>query len=87
MSVVAIANLIAASPAMAGNVFDFNLTLPIMAGQFLALMVFLDKVRGSRSETSHILVVFGSSAHLKTPFSGQTATLRGKHATQHDLSV
>ena len=41
---VAVANLIAATPAMAGgNIFDFNLTLPIMAGQFLLLMVFLDK--------------------------------------------
>jgi F-type H+-transporting ATPase subunit b len=27
----------------AGKIFDFNLTLPIMAGQFLLLMVFLDK--------------------------------------------
>lgn len=26
-----------------GKIFDFNLTLPIMAGQFLLLMVFLDK--------------------------------------------
>ena len=39
-----VANLIAASPALAGgNIFDFNATLPIMAGQFLLLMVFLDK--------------------------------------------
>ena len=29
--------------AEAGKLFDFNLTLPIMAGQFLLLMVFLDK--------------------------------------------
>lgn len=29
--------------AEAGKIFDFNLTLPIMAGQFLLLMVFLDK--------------------------------------------
>lgn len=28
--------------AEAGKIFDFNLTLPIMAGQFLLLMVFLD---------------------------------------------
>ena len=27
----------------AGKIFDFNLTLPLMAGQFLLLMVFLDK--------------------------------------------
>lgn len=41
---VAIANLIMASPAFAeGKLFDFNITLPIMAGQFLLLMVFLDK--------------------------------------------
>jgi len=33
-----------ASPALAGGgIFDFGLTLPIMAAQFLALMVFLDK--------------------------------------------
>jgi len=49
--VLAVANLIAASPAMAGEVFDFNLTLPIMAGQFLALMVFLDKVRTEVRDT------------------------------------
>jgi len=30
-------------PAQAGKIFDFNLTLPLMAGQFLLLMVFLDK--------------------------------------------
>lgn len=29
--------------AVAGKIFDFNLTLPIMVGQFLLLMVFLDK--------------------------------------------
>ena len=28
---------------MAGKIFDFNLTLPIMTGQVLLLMVFLDK--------------------------------------------
>jgi F0F1-type ATP synthase membrane subunit b/b' len=43
-STVAVANLIMASPAFAeGKLFDFNLTLPVMAGQFLLLMVFLDK--------------------------------------------
>jgi len=42
-AVLLVSNLIAASPAMAGNVFDFNLTMPIMMGQFLLLMVFLDK--------------------------------------------
>ena len=42
---VAVANAIMAMPASAeaGKLFDFNLTLPIMAGQFLLLMVFLDK--------------------------------------------
>ena len=30
-------------PPQAGKIFDFNLTLPLMAGQFLLLMVFLDK--------------------------------------------
>jgi hypothetical protein len=29
--------------AEAGKLFDFNLTLPIMAGEILLLMVFLDK--------------------------------------------
>ncbi|WPT16690.1 ATP synthase subunit b' [Picochlorum sp. SENEW3] len=29
--------------AETGKIFDFNMTLPIMAGQFLLLMVFLDK--------------------------------------------
>ena len=34
-----------AAPAMAaeGKLFDFNLTLPFMAAEFLLLMVFLDK--------------------------------------------
>ena len=42
---VALTNAIAALPAHAdaGKIFDFNLTLPIMTGQFLLLMVFLDK--------------------------------------------
>jgi F-type H+-transporting ATPase subunit b len=41
----AAANIIMAMPASAeaGKIFDFNLTLPVMAGQFLALMFFLDK--------------------------------------------
>merc|ERR1712224_398666 len=40
-----IANLLLAWPshAEAGKIFDFNATLPIMAAQFLLLMVFLDK--------------------------------------------
>eukprot|EP00199_Chlamydomonas_sp_CCMP681_P006306 CAMPEP_0119116392 /NCGR_PEP_ID=MMETSP1180-20130426/52250_1 /TAXON_ID=3052 ORGANISM="Chlamydomonas cf sp, Strain CCMP681" /NCGR_SAMPLE_ID=MMETSP1180 /ASSEMBLY_ACC=CAM_ASM_000741 /LENGTH=217 /DNA_ID=CAMNT_0007105529 /DNA_START=18 /DNA_END=671 /DNA_ORIENTATION=+ len=40
-----VANVIMAMPAAAadGKLFDFNLTLPVMAGQFLLLMVFLDK--------------------------------------------
>merc|ERR1712060_784350 len=29
--------------AEAGKIFDFNATLPIMAAQFIALMIFLDK--------------------------------------------
>ena len=43
--VTAVANIIMAMPAAAeaGKIFDFNLTLPVMAGQFLALMFFLDK--------------------------------------------
>jgi len=42
---VAMANVMLAMPAMAesGKLFDFNATLPIMAAQFLLLMVFLDK--------------------------------------------
>lgn len=43
--VATVANVIAAMPAAAeaGKLFDFNLTLPIMAGELLLLMVFLDK--------------------------------------------
>lgn len=42
--VTAVANAIMASPAAAaGKLFDFDLTLPIMAGEFLLLMIFLDK--------------------------------------------
>jgi F-type H+-transporting ATPase subunit b len=45
-TIAAIANLVATMPAQAaeaGKIFDFNLTLPIMATQFLLLMVFLEK--------------------------------------------
>lgn len=40
-----VANIIAAAPASAeaGKLFDFGLTLPIMVGEFLLLMVFLEK--------------------------------------------
>lgn len=41
---LAVSNLLMAMPAeAAGKLFDFNATLPVMAGQFLLLMVFLDK--------------------------------------------
>lgn len=41
----AVANVIMALPAAAesGKLFDFNLTLPVMAGEILLLMVFLEK--------------------------------------------
>eukprot|EP00218_Dolichomastix_sp_CCMP3274_P006367 CAMPEP_0170161750 /NCGR_PEP_ID=MMETSP0033_2-20121228/76745_1 /TAXON_ID=195969 /ORGANISM="Dolichomastix tenuilepis, Strain CCMP3274" /LENGTH=224 /DNA_ID=CAMNT_0010399373 /DNA_START=688 /DNA_END=1362 /DNA_ORIENTATION=- len=41
-----VTNALLAAPALAepGKIFDFNLTLPIMAGQFLILMVILDKL-------------------------------------------
>jgi hypothetical protein len=40
----AVVNAVMAMPAeAAGKLFDFNLTMPVMAGQFLLLMVFLDK--------------------------------------------
>jgi len=39
-----VSNVLLAAPANAGVLFDFNLTLPIIAGQFLALMFILDKV-------------------------------------------
>jgi len=43
--IAAVSNIIMALPASAeaGKLFDFNLTLPIMAGELLLLMVFLDK--------------------------------------------
>merc|ERR1712224_650694 len=43
---LSIANILIALPAHseAGKIFDFNATLPIMAVQFLILMVFLEKV-------------------------------------------
>merc|ERR1712227_401513 len=42
---ILIGNLVGILPAHAeaGKIFDFNATLPVMAGQFLLLMVFLDK--------------------------------------------
>merc|ERR1711963_835913 len=45
-TLAAVANVIMALPAAAedaGKLFDFNLTLPFMAAEFLLLMVFLDK--------------------------------------------
>jgi F-type H+-transporting ATPase subunit b len=44
-ALIALTNALAALPAHAeaGKIFDFNATLPIMVGQFLLLMVFLDK--------------------------------------------
>merc|ERR1711904_238758 len=43
---LSIANILIAMPAHseAGKIFDFNATLPIMAIQFLILMVFIEKV-------------------------------------------
>merc|ERR1719198_342675 len=40
-----ICNLLTSSPvfAEAGKIFDFNATLPVMAVQFILLMIFLDK--------------------------------------------
>ena len=44
-ALAAITNVLVTLPAHAeaGKIFDFNLTLPIMATQFLLLMVFLEK--------------------------------------------
>jgi F-type H+-transporting ATPase subunit b len=39
-----VSNVLLAAPANAGVLFDFNLTLPIIAGQFLLLMFILDKL-------------------------------------------
>eukprot|EP01023_Acetabularia_acetabulum_P009539 TRINITY_DN142_c0_g1_i7.p1 TRINITY_DN142_c0_g1~~TRINITY_DN142_c0_g1_i7.p1 ORF type:complete len:216 (+),score=44.56 TRINITY_DN142_c0_g1_i7:67-714(+) len=41
----AVTNILISLPAHAeaGKLFDFNLTLPVMAGQFILLMVWLDK--------------------------------------------
>lgn len=44
VAVTVAANIIMAMPAAAGGkLFDFNATLPAMVGEFLLLMVFLDK--------------------------------------------
>lgn len=43
-AVAVVANVLMALPAHAeGKLFDFGLTLPVMVGEFLLLMVFLDK--------------------------------------------
>lgn len=41
-----LSNAVLAAPAFAeaGKIFDFNATLPLMAGQFLLLMIVLDKL-------------------------------------------
>ena len=44
--IAAVTNALVAMPSMAGEpgkIFDFNLTLPIIATEFLLLMVILDK--------------------------------------------
>eukprot|EP01023_Acetabularia_acetabulum_P019743 TRINITY_DN200_c0_g1_i1.p1 TRINITY_DN200_c0_g1~~TRINITY_DN200_c0_g1_i1.p1 ORF type:complete len:225 (-),score=67.04 TRINITY_DN200_c0_g1_i1:753-1394(-) len=43
--VAAVTNVLLSMPAHAeaGKLFDFNLTLPVMAGQFILLMIWLDK--------------------------------------------
>mmetsp|Transcript_8687 Transcript_8687/g.11761 ORF Transcript_8687/g.11761 Transcript_8687/m.11761 type:complete len:227 (-) Transcript_8687:278-958(-) len=41
---VAVSNVLMAAPANAGVLFDFNLTLPIIVAQFLALMFVMDKL-------------------------------------------
>jgi F-type H+-transporting ATPase subunit b len=43
LTVVSNAIMAFGAHAEAGKIFDFNATLPVMAGQFLLLMVFLDK--------------------------------------------
>ena len=43
VTVISNAMLALGAHAETGKIFDFNLTLPVMAGQFLLLMVFLDK--------------------------------------------
>lgn len=43
LTVVSNALMAFGAHAEAGKIFDFNLTLPVMAGQFLLLMVFLEK--------------------------------------------
>lgn len=43
MTVLSNAVLALGAHAEAGKIFDFNLTMPVMAGQFLLLMVFLEK--------------------------------------------
>lgn len=45
VALTALSNVLLSLPAHAeaGKIFDFNLTLPVMAGQFLLLMVVLDK--------------------------------------------
>jgi F-type H+-transporting ATPase subunit b len=44
-AITVLSNVLMSLPAHAeaGKIFDFNLTMPIMAGQFLLLMVFLEK--------------------------------------------
>lgn len=76
--VTAVANAIMAMPAAAdaGKLFDFNLTLPAMAGEFLLLMVFLDKtwfgpvgkVLDERDATIRCVPGNGSFARAGEPF-------------------
>ena len=86
-------NLLVAMPALAeekGKIFDFNLTLPIIAVQFLLLMVALDniwfkpvsKVMDSRDENirSKLVGVRDNSTELKSLQSEAEGILRAARA-------
>ena len=86
-------NMLVAMPALAeekGKIFDFNLTLPIIAVQFLLLMVALDniwfkpvsKVMDSRDENirSKLVGVRDNSAELKALQSEAEGILKAARA-------
>lgn len=66
----AVANIVAAGPAQAGVLFDFNLTLPVIMAQFLVLMVILDKTLftpvGEKIDKRNALLAKGSDYQAGT---------------------
>merc|ERR1712224_52394 len=83
-------NSVLALPSFSGKVFDFNATLPIMAAQFVILVIFLDKtwfgpvgeVLDSRDELirNRLMTVKSGNDELETLLSSADKLLKDARA-------